>query len=144
MNIIMQGSLLTALLIAVAISDDKTRAIPPKFCVGIALLTLLDFRWENLLGLCIALIVYICAVWICPDRFGGGDIKLITGTSLILGFYGTAYGIIIAFTLEIIKFLIMSRKITKQEVSQTGLPLAPFLAVGFLITYFMKIGGFFV
>ena len=137
-----QAAVFTALLIAAAIKDGKTREIPPQLCIAVALVSLLNFRTENLLGLGISLIVYICGVWICPEQIGGGDIKLITAVSMVLGFTATAYGLIIAFTVELIWFLTLRKKAAKQEADQKGLPLAPFLAVGFLITYFMKIGGY--
>ena len=137
-----QAAVFTALLIAAAIKDGKTREIPPQLCIAVALVSLLDFRAENLLGLGIALIVYVCGAWICPEQIGGGDIKLITAVSMVLGFIATAYGLIIAFTAELIWFLTLRKKAAKQGADQDGLPLAPFLAVGFLITYFMKIGGY--
>lgn len=137
-----QAAVFTALLTATAIKDGKTREIPPQLCIAVALVSLLDFRAENLLGLGIALIVYACGVWICPEQIGGGDIKLISAVSMVVGFTATAYGLIIAFTSELLWFLTLRKKAAKQGADQDGLPLAPFLAVGFLIIYFMKIGGY--
>jgi len=142
MSVIIQAALFAATLFCAAIKDGGTREIPPQLCITVALVSLLDFRAENLLGLGIALIVYICGVWICPEQIGGGDIKLIAAVSVVLGFTATAYGLIIAFTAELIWFLILRKKAAKQGADQDGLPLAPFLAVGFLITYFVKIGGY--
>lgn len=142
---IIQSVLLTALLIYAAIRDSKTRAIPPPLCVGIALLSLLDFSLENLLGLGIPLILWLTAVYICPEKLGGGDIKLCAATSIVIGFSATAYGIIIGFTLELICFSVIKhqKKLSEQEAKNYSMPLAPFLCVGFLITYFMSLtGGF--
>ncbi|MEG0754500.1 MAG: A24 family peptidase [Angelakisella sp.] len=141
MDVIIQAILHSALLIYVAIKDVQTREISPYLCLGVACLSLFHFQAENLLGLGIAMIVYVCAVWICPEQLGGGDMKLIASVSVVLGFTATAYGLIIAFILELIKFQMIRRKLQKQEAGQDGLPLAPFLTVGFLITYFMKLGG---
>lgn len=135
MGVTIQATLLTTLLIYAAITDVKTREISPYLCIGVALLSLLDFQAENLLGLGIPLILWLTATYICPEKLGGGDIKLSASVSLVIGFTATAYGIIIAFSIMVLIYL-------KREERNLSLPLAPFLAVGFLTTYFMKIGGF--
>ncbi len=140
-SVVIQAILFTALLIYAAVKDVQTREISPYLCIGIACLSLLDFYPENLLGLGIPVILWVCATWICPEQLGGGDIKLTTAVSVLIGFTATAYGIIIAFTLELLIFQQIKRKLTKQGAWNYAMPLAPFLAVGFLTTYFMKLGG---
>ena len=140
-SVVVQAILFTVLLIYAAVKDVRTREISPYLCIGIACLSLLDFHSKNLLGLGIPVILWVCATWICPEQLGGGDIKLTTAVSVLIGFTATAYGIIIAFTLELLIFQQIKRKLTKQGARNYAMPLAPFLAVGFLITYFMKLGG---
>lgn len=141
MNVIIQAILLTALLTYAAIIDCKKREIPNTLCLGVSLLSLLNFDLGNLLGLGIALILWLTAVYIVPDKLGGGDIKLCAAVSIVIGFTATTYGIIIGFGIVSLVWLAMLLCKTKQEVENCSLPLAPFLGLGFLITYFMEIGG---
>nr|WP_308545741.1 prepilin peptidase [uncultured Lachnoclostridium sp.] len=140
--VILQAVLLTALLTYASVRDMWTREIPPYLCMGVALLSLLDFQVENLLGLGIPLILLLAATYICPNKLGGGDIKLSASVSLVIGFTATAYGMIIAFSIVVLIYFSLNPFSKKQEVRNLSLPLAPFMAVGFLITYFMKIGGY--
>jgi len=139
--VILQAVLLTALLTYAAIVDCKTREIPNTLCLGVSFLSLLDFHLGNLLGLGIALILWLTAVYIAPDKLGGGDIKLCAAVSLVIGFTATTYGVIIGFGIVSLVWLAMLLFKTKQEVESCSLPLAPFLGLGFLITYFIEIGG---
>lgn len=141
MNVIIQAILLTALLTYAAIIDCKKREIPNTLCLGVSLLSLLNFDLGNLLGLGIALILWLTAVYIVPDKLGGGDIKLCAAVSIVIGFTATTYGIIIGFGMVSLVWLAMLLFKTKQEVEKYSLPLAPFLGLGFLITYFIEIGG---
>lgn len=141
MNIIIQGILLTALLTYAAIIDCRTREIPNALCFGISLLSLFDFYIGNLLGLGIALILWLTAAYIAPNKIGGGDIKLCAAVSIVIGFTATTYGIIIGFGIVSLVWLAMLLFKTKQEVEKCSLPLAPFLGIGFLTTYFIEIGG---
>lgn len=140
---IIQAVLFSILLIIISVIDFRNREIPPIYCVAVALCVAFGFKTENLLGLGIALILWICAAFICPNMLGGGDIKLTAAVSLILGFTATAYGIIIAFTLELICFSVIKhqKKLSEQEAKNYSMPLAPFLSIGFLTTYFMNLGG---
>lgn len=141
MNVIIQAILLTALLTYAAIIDCKKREIPNTLCLGVSLLSLLNFDLGNLLGLGIALILWLTAVYIAPDKLGGGDIKLCAAVSIVIGFTATTCGIIIGFGIVSLVWLAMLFHKTKQEVENCSLPLAPFLGLGFLITYFIEIGG---
>ena len=141
MNVIIQAILLTALLTYSSIIDCKKREIFNGLCLGISLLSLLDFHLGNLLGLGIALILWLTAVYIAPDKLGGGDIKLCAAVSIVIGFQATTYGIIIGFGIVSFIWLAMLLFKTKQEVEKCSLPLAPFLGIGFLTTYFIEIGG---
>lgn len=141
MNIITQAILLTLLLCYGAMQDYKTREVSPKLSICIASLSLLHFEFQNLLGLGIPLILWLSAVYIAPEKLGGGDIKLCAAVSIVIGFTATTYGIIIAFSITSLVWFVMLFFKTKQEVAKISLPLVPFLAVGFLTTYFIKIGG---
>lgn len=141
MNVVLQAVLLTVLLTYAAIIDCKKREISNILCLGVSLLSLLDFHLGNLLGLGIALILWLTAVYIAPDKLGGGDIKLCATVSIVIGFQATTYGIIIGFGMVSLLWLAILLFKTKQEVEKCSLPLAPFLGIGFLTTYFIEIGG---
>ncbi|MGL4791603.1 MAG: prepilin peptidase [Anaerotignaceae bacterium] len=136
-NVIVQAVLLTVLLICCAIVDIQTKKIPVQICIGIFLLSFLNFKIQNLLGLGVPLILLLTVVYVCPNKLGGGDIKLCAAISVVMGFNSTAYGVIIGFSIVTFIFIVLVFIKTKQEVAEYSLPLAPFLAVGFLITYFM-------
>lgn len=140
---IIQAVLFSILLTIISVIDIRNREIPPIYCVAVAVCSAFGFKAENLLGLGIALVLWICAAFICPNMLGGGDIKLTAAVSLVLGFTATAYGIIIAFTLELICFSVIKHqnKLSEQEAMNYSMPLAPFLSIGFLTTYFMHLGG---
>lgn len=140
-NLIAQGALLTSLLLYIAIKDCKTREISPKLCACISLLWFLNFELSNLLGLGIPLILWLTTAYIVPDKLGGGDIKLCAAVSIVIGFNPTTYGILIAFSIMSLVWLVMSFFKSKQEVASFSLPLAPFLTAGFLTTYYMNLGG---
>lgn len=143
LHCIIQAILFSILLIIISFIDVKKREIPPIYCVTVSLCAVFDFKTENLLGLGIALILWVCAAFICPNMLGGGDIKLTAAVSLVLGFTATAYGIIIGFTLELICFSVIKhqKKQSEQEAKNYSMPLAPFLSIGFLTTYFINLGG---
>jgi leader peptidase (prepilin peptidase)/N-methyltransferase len=123
--------------------DIRKREIPPYICILAAALSVLDFKLINLFGILAALPLYIIARWIAPKRLGGGDIKLTAAVGLILGLQMTNCGLIIGFTLQVLIFIsyALLKRMNKQEALNLSLPLAPCLAVGFFVTYLMKLGG---
>jgi leader peptidase (prepilin peptidase)/N-methyltransferase len=143
-NSIVQGVLFICLMIGASYLDIRTREIPPIIWSLVALISVLDFRTVHLLGILAALPLLIIAVWIAPNRLGGGDIKLVAATGLVLGLQETNFAVIVGLSLQILIFAIVLilRKMKKQEVRDLSLPLAPCLSLGFLVVYFMKLGGF--
>lgn len=142
-NSIVQGVLFFCLMIGASYIDIRKREIPPIIWSLVALISALDFRMAHLLGILAALPLLIIAVWIAPNRLGGGDIKLVAATGLVLGLQETNFALIVGFSLQILVSATVSilRKMKKKEVRELSLPLAPCLSLGFLIIYIMKIGG---
>jgi pilus assembly protein CpaB len=139
---IVQAVLFFCLMGYAAATDIRKREIPPFIWILVAFLSLLDFRVVHLLGILAALPLLMVAVWGEPDRLGGGDIKFVAATGLVLGLQGTYYGIIIGLTLQVVIFgsyVLMTKK-KRQEARNLSLPLAPCLAIGFSIIYFIKTG----
>lgn len=141
-NIYFQFVGLAGFLFYAAIQDIKTKEISPYTCIGVTGLFVFDIQIQNLLGLGIPLVLWFTAAYICPGKLGGGDIKLSAAVSLVIGLTATAYGIIIAFSIVMLVYFFLKLFYKKQDVRNLSLPLAPFLAVGFLTTYCMKMGGY--
>ena len=123
--------------------DIRKRVIPPVIWSLVALISVLDYRTVHLLGILAAFPLLIIAVWIAPNRLGGGDIKLVAAVGLVLGLQETNFALIVGLSLQILVFAIVLflQKMKKQEVRDLSLPLAPCLSLGFLVIYLMKIGG---
>lgn len=132
-NVVLQAVLLTAILIYTSVKDYKTREIPNAICLGVSLLAFLDFNPNNILGLTVGIFVWIIVAFMCEEKFGGGDIKLIMAVSIVLGFYPTLYGLILALFVQIIFFVFTAKS------KNNSMPLAPFFAVGFLTVYFLNL-----
>ena len=142
-NSIIQGVLFSFLLFIASYIDIKRRVIPEKFCILIALTALIDFRYLNLLGIFVALPLLIAAM--CKeDSIGGGDIKLVAVSGIVLGFLKGMYGLMIGLSLLTVfyVFYVVVKKIGRKQVAKDlYLPLAPFLGLGFIIIYFLTLGG---
>lgn len=143
-NGLVQGALFFGLAVCASYTDIKKQEIPPLIWSMVALISLLDFKPVHLFGILTAFPLLIIAVWIAPDRIGGGDIKYVAAMGLVLGLQATNYALILGLTLQIFVFVVifLYRNIKKQETRNYSLPLAPCLSVGFLVVYFMKLGGF--
>ena len=142
-NSIIQGVLFSFLLFIASYIDIKRRVIPEKFCILIALTALIDFRYLNLLGIFVALPLLIAAM--CKeDSIGGGDIKLVAVSGIVLGFLKGMYGLMIGLSFLTVFYVlyVVVRKIGRKQVAKDlYLPLAPFLGLGFIIIYFLTLGG---
>lgn len=143
-NNMVQGVLFLGLTVCASYTDIRKREIPPLIWSMVALISLLDFKLVHLFGILAAIPLLIIAVWIAPGRLGGGDIKYVAAMGLVLGLQATNYALILGLTLQILVFVIISlyRNKKKQETKNYSLPLAPCLSVGFVVVYFMKLGGF--
>lgn len=145
-NSIVQAVLFFCLMVWAACIDIRKREIPPYICIAVVALSFLDFNIINLLGILATLPLLIIATWIAPNRLGGGDIKFTAAVGLVLGLQITNYGLIIGFTLQVLMFIFYAvlKRMRKQEAMNLSMPLAPCLAVGFLVMYLMKLGGIYV
>lgn len=137
---LIQGLLFFSLLVAASIVDVRKREIPDSVSIGIALASLLLFAPQNLLGILAALPMFIAAITV--DGMGGGDVKLTAAAGLVLGLTAGMAGVVFGLTAMLL-FYAMGIPICKVRgvVMTKSLPLAPFLSLGFIAAYFMKIGG---
>ncbi|HKM33825.1 MAG TPA: A24 family peptidase [Lachnospiraceae bacterium] len=143
-KIILQAVLFVCLLAGAVWQDLQKREIPPFIWSLIACISFLDFRPSHLMGILAAVPLLVIATWIAPNRLGGGDIKLVAATGLVLGLQATNFAVIVGLSLQILVFAVFSfiHKIKKQERKELSMPLAPCLSLGFISIYILKLGGF--
>jgi len=146
-NLLMSGSLILFGYVA-TVFDINKKIIPNMlvlimFGVWILLtvpLLFVDFTTgtrimtESLYGFLIGGGLFLLVYFISSKGLGGGDVKFMAISGLYLGFSGTIssilYGTILAALTGL--FLIMIKKIKRKD----SIPLAPFLFIGILITFF--------
>lgn len=137
-NSILQAVLFFSLLGVAAYTDIKKREIPGILCVVMALISFLDFKAVNVLGIIAALPFFIAAI-VSPSGIGGGDIKLTAAVGLVLGFWETMLGVTIGLAAVVVihgvRILLFRKKDMKAEPK--AYPLAPFLMFGFMCAYFL-------
>ncbi len=123
------------LLLIASIVDLKIREIPHSVCLGIFLISLANF---HPFGVFATLPLLISAV-INPANMGGGDVKLTAAVGCYLGFVNTIYGVMIGLMSTILMYIFITiyNKQSVTQLQKTNVPLAPFLAVGFLTVLFI-------
>lgn len=119
-----------------SISDIKTRLIPDKICVAIALSGLINFNLINIFGIVIAIPFFIAAVLTGEECMGGGDIKIIAAMGFALG-YTTLLKCI--YTLFIVLGMFMVIKRIAQGNCHFAVPLIPFLTISYIIAIIMEV-----
>jgi len=141
----LQMGLFFSLLLAVSILDFQKRLIPNTLCALIAMVGLLAFRPEQLLGPLAALPLLAAAMY-KTGSIGGGDIKFTAASGFVLGVAGGLSGMALGLTLAML-FYAISWGVQKLRMRkcmsprQTALPLAPFLSIGFALIYILDYGG---
>lgn len=130
-----------SILVLTALVDWETMEIPNGFVLTVAiigLLSLFTFReitvLQRLIGvLCVSLPLFIITL-IIPNAFGGGDIKLMAASGLVLGWKLNLTGFLIAVLTGGIYaiYLLAAKKADKKDHFAFG----PFLCVGLIISLF--------
>lgn len=123
-------------LTVAAISDLHTREIP-DFChvalliAGIIRILCGGISVVNALAgfILIGVITLLISLW--RDGMGGGDVKLIACASLSVGLKGGLSAVIIG----LIPAIIVSEVKLILKRDGGAIPLAPFLALGYMLTY---------
>ena len=135
----MQGGIFIALLLTASVIDIKKRIIPDTICLFIAFTGLICFEPVKLFGVLAAMPLLLAAlVW---GGLGGGDIKLMAASGIVLGFTGSIAAMLIGLTAMLLfMFPCHSPKIAREECPK-AYPLAPFLSIGCIAIYFMNTGG---
>lgn len=134
---VIQAVFFLALLLLASVIDVRTRIIPDRLNVLIALTALLKFQPGNLFGM-LAALPFLCAAMTCGGM-GGGDIKLMAACGLVLGFrYGLLAQVVglSAMLVFYVGYYVIQR--SRGGRIETSLPLAPFLMVGCVFSYAIK------
>lgn len=141
----LQMGLFFSLLLAVSIFDFQKRLIPNTLCALIAMVGLLALHPAQLIGP-LAALPLLAAAMHKPGSIGGGDIKFTAASGFVLGItdglWGTALGLALAALFYAASW--STQKFRRRKCaapSQTALPLAPFLSLGFAIIYILNYGG---
>lgn len=126
----LQAVLFTVLLLSAAWIDHKKHIIPNILNLGVALSALLCFHPGNLFGILAALPFLAAAM---GGKMGGGDVKLVAASGLVLGLWDTLSGCIAGLALMLLFCLLSPDGLRKKQ----AWPMAPFLSAGFLAAYFL-------
>jgi leader peptidase (prepilin peptidase)/N-methyltransferase len=139
MPLLFQGGIFFTLLFLASVFDIRKRIIPDIVCLLIALTGLIGFEPVKLFGILTTLPLLLAAlIW---GGMGGGDIKLMAASGIVLGFQRGLAAIVIGLTALLLFYFSYSivQRLRKRE-RQKAFPLAPFLSVGCIAAYFMN-GG---
>jgi leader peptidase (prepilin peptidase)/N-methyltransferase len=135
--------ILIGFLIPIVIHDMREKKIPDIYvipCFCLLLLTRLLFRPEISLWFLLDIGIGFFFIWLLwfftGGRIGLGDAKLSGLIALALGLAGWLFALFIASFTGLVTGLILLRmkKIKREE----GIPFAPFLAAGGVVSFFIK------
>lgn len=126
------------------ITDLETYTLPDSMQISLLLLSLLfiynnnyDLFYSVLSSCCYFILIYLVALIVSKikkkEALGGGDLKFITITGLILGIHDITIFLFLSGLIGII-FGLIWKKVTKNEYY----PFAPALIISFLIIIFLK------
>ena len=113
------------ILIVATVEDIKKREVNNFASLFIIIISIVNFRIINLLGLIIAPMPMLLTNIQIKNNFGGADIKIIASLGLC---FGTTKGLIILLIALIIENIIKSIKRVDSQ------PLMPYILIGFIIT----------
>ncbi len=120
------------ILLAIAVSDIKTRNIPfgySLFLMVLGVMRLVTLS-ENIGKECVMLAILFLIIYIVfrvtsIEGLGGGDVKLMLGGFFLLGPWQGAYAIFAGTVLALIVCVLKPKR-------RTGLALGPYLVMGIL------------
>jgi leader peptidase (prepilin peptidase)/N-methyltransferase len=137
--------LVFGVLAVIAVIDMDTQYIPPELNIILAVLGVISI-WtlpgvsalERIIGaFCISVPLIIIVLFI-PGGFGGGDIKLMAASGILLGWRGNVFAFFIAVLLGGIYgiYLLVTKKKGKKEHFAFG----PFLSIGIAVSLYANFG----
>lgn len=131
-----------AVLTCVGFIDHDTMEIPDGLNVtaaiigGVAVFFTNGVAWyEHLIGLCVVSVPMLVIALFIPGGFGGGDIKLMAGCGLFLGWKNALFSFFIAAVIGGIYALILILR--KKRGRKDHIPFGPFLCMGVAAAMFI-------
>ena len=140
MPFLLRDGIFISLLLVASVFDIKKRIIPDTICLAVTITGFICFEPVKLFGILAALPLLLAAlVW---GGMGGGDIKLMASSGIVLGIRGGIAAMIIGLSAMLLFYAVYTtiQKLRKRE-RRKAFPLAPFLSIGCIAVYFMNIGG---
>lgn len=128
-----------AIVINIAYIDLRYKVIPNNLILLLLIVALLNFVINInscktfLLGGLFAFVV--CFTIYKLSRFGGGDVKLLTTLSFLVGFSNSYYLLLFTFCLSAIVGIVLV--LLKKTTLKSTIPLAPFAAIGLIALTFI-------
>lgn len=131
-----QAAFFVALLCSASAMDLTKRIVPNWICFAIAVMSVLDFTPDKLLGIFIALPFLLAAMFL--GGMGGGDIKLMAACGLVLGLPKGLLAAAVGLSLLLL-YVVIYRIVcwVQRRKAKKVFPLAPFLSAGCLLAYFI-------
>lgn len=116
-----------------SVMDIRTREIPNWISIVVALSAIMNFRFENLWGIIVAVIFF--SVALSTGKIGGGDVKLIAALSIVCGLWGSLALLLFAQIAMLVFYAgyFLFCKINGKTASKS-LPFVPFITFGYLMT----------
>lgn len=138
--------LFSCLLIVASVWDIRKRIIPDTICIAVAMVGLLTFHPTKLLGILLGIPLLIAAL-AKEGGMGGGDVKFTAAVGFVLGLPIGCVGLAVGLLTAIIWYFVANgvRKMVQMPALSSkavGLPLAPFLSIGFIGVTLLKFGGY--
>ncbi len=124
------------LLIKIASIDYKSKIIPDKLNLAIAMLGIFNLilNFENckiyIASVAITFVVFLFLSAITDGGIGGGDIKLFTALGLI---FGVEIMLIIAVTFVLAAIISISRVLLKRINMKESIALAPYICAAVIL-----------
>ena len=124
------------ILLYASISDIEERKVPNHISIQLLLLGLANLGMKSLImhaisGAAIFVFIFIAAM-IANGKIGGADVKIISACAFFLGLQPTIIGLICGLFFAVVITLILQKT---KKTDDKKLPLVPYLASGFLISY---------
>lgn len=132
-------------LVVIAFIDMETQYIPPELNVILALLGVLSV-WtlpgvsilERLAGAFCISVPLILIVLLIPGGFGGGDIKMMAASGILLGWKGNVAAFFIALVLG--GFYGIYLLASKKKGGKDHFAFGPFLSIGIAVSLYADVG----
>lgn len=120
--------LVIIILIIASIQDIKYREVSNLASLFISIISIIDFKIINLLGLTIAPLPMILTNLKIKNNFGGADIKIMASIGLC---FGTTKALLVLLVALLIETIIKKIKYVESQ------PLVPYILIGFIIINFV-------